>query len=531
MGALTLKSFPFELRGWDIENFESLDPTDSFGSNTRVYISNSQIVQIEPDYNIHTYNTWLTDKGRQFYDSIFGIWSTKKNSSTFDSKSWLLLIKDLLKTIYIYNHCNLQSSKNYFFTIVFENVSIEILSLLIILFKNYSFIKLRNLEKNNLNNDFESNFQLNTVSNKLKIKKSTFCLLISTNTRYESSYLNINLRQRVLKGNFQCFNIGSFLNLTYPINFIGSNIKTLKSIVEGNHLVCQNIKNSSNPILILNTNSFKRFDSKTLINLLQNLIEIKTSNNNFPKLNILSSTLGETGVNNSYNFKSLTKSELETFSSLYLINVNYENSINLKRITELKLLTQLQKNSRTSHVIDQNFFKNNNHTFFKKLNSINTKYHMLPSSMFYENENTFINTEGLIKRTNKIIFKNKNNWNLLRKIFKQLKNNIVALNKKDNKLLFFNLKKITNFKNFVFFQYQATQSLTNLNFYLTIKNNSFTLKKSRLFFKPKISKLFNTKLKYWLDDFFIGGKDEYSQNSLVLSNCSKILRSSNTNFF
>lgn len=38
MGALTLKSFPFELRGWDIEKFESLDPTDGFGTSTRVYI-------------------------------------------------------------------------------------------------------------------------------------------------------------------------------------------------------------------------------------------------------------------------------------------------------------------------------------------------------------------------------------------------------------------------------------------------------------------------------------------------------------
>jgi NADH dehydrogenase/NADH:ubiquinone oxidoreductase subunit G len=61
MGALTLKSFPFELRGWDIEKFESIDPTDGFGSDTRVYISN-QVVQIEPDYNIQTFNTWLTDK-------------------------------------------------------------------------------------------------------------------------------------------------------------------------------------------------------------------------------------------------------------------------------------------------------------------------------------------------------------------------------------------------------------------------------------------------------------------------------------
>jgi NADH dehydrogenase/NADH:ubiquinone oxidoreductase subunit G len=76
MGALTLKSFPFELRGWDIEKFESIDPTDGFGSNTRVYISKQQIVQIEPDHNETTSNPWLSDKGRQFFDGIFGSWNS-----------------------------------------------------------------------------------------------------------------------------------------------------------------------------------------------------------------------------------------------------------------------------------------------------------------------------------------------------------------------------------------------------------------------------------------------------------------------
>ena len=35
MGALTLKTFPFELRSWDIEKFWSFDLTDGFGSNTK----------------------------------------------------------------------------------------------------------------------------------------------------------------------------------------------------------------------------------------------------------------------------------------------------------------------------------------------------------------------------------------------------------------------------------------------------------------------------------------------------------------
>ena len=92
--------------------------------------------------------------------------------------------------------------------------------------------------------------------------------------------------------------------------------------------------------------------------------------------------------------------------------------------------------------------------------------------MFYENEETFINTEGLIKKTVKLIFKKqtKNNWQILRKFFRHFKNKLTFLNKKDNQTIFFNAKKISNFKNFISFQYYATQNLTNLNFYLNIKN-------------------------------------------------------------
>ena len=90
---------------------------------------------------------------------------------------------------------------------------------------------------------------------------------------------------------------------------------------------------------------------------------------------------------------------------------------------------------------------------------------------------------------------------------------------------------MSNFKNFISFQYYATQNLTNLNFYLNVKNQSFILHKNIYFFKPKTIKINNTKLKYWLDDFFSGGKDDYSQSSLIMTNCSKILRSESTNFF
>jgi NADH dehydrogenase/NADH:ubiquinone oxidoreductase subunit G len=56
-------------------------------------------------------------------------------------------------------------------------------------------------------------------------------------------------------------------------------------------------------------------------------------------------------------------------------------------------------------------------------NQIYDKYFHLPTTMFYENNETFISTEGLIKRTTKLVSKGKvkNNWQILRKMFKYLK--------------------------------------------------------------------------------------------------------------
>lgn len=545
MGALTLKSFPFELRGWDIEKFESIDPTDGFGSNTRVYISKNQIVLIEPDYNLYTFNTWLTDKGRQFFDGIFGTWTLKNqdNFLNFEKESWTNILKTITQTLYIFDQCNVQKSKKYFFTIIFENLSIEVLSLLIIISNKYSFIKLRRAENVKINNDLESNFQLNLASNKIKISSSTLCLLLSTNSRYEGSYLNLNLRQRFFKGNFKCLAIGPITNLTFPISFLGSNSNTLKTIVEGNDLVCQDIKFSNNPIIIYNSELFKRHDGNNILEMLKVLRHLNIFNKSWNSLNMLTPSLNETGTQSIKNFLPLTEKDLINFSSLYFLNVSSNNITNLKRITEIKLLNYYL-NSKNNNVenISKNFLNQNSssnnaniiNSEIKKLakaQNINN-YFYLPNSMFYENEETFINTEGLIKRTTKLILKKntKNNWQILRKFLKKFKSNLQFLDKKNNSIIFFNSKKIANFKNFINFQYIATQSLTNLNFYLSIKNKPFLISSTNNF-KLKTNKLIDTKLKYWLDDFFSGNKDEYSQNSLILTNCSQIIRTESTNFF
>jgi hypothetical protein len=98
-------------------------------------------------------------------------------------------------------------------------------------------------------------------------------------------------------------------------------------------------------------------------------------------------------------------------------------------------------------------------------------------------------------------------------------------------MLSFNAKKPSGFMSFVNFHHCAIEKLDSLTLPLATQNQPFYIHKTNTVFKQKPLKIVNSKLKYWLDDFFTGGKDEYSQNSLVLSNSSKILRTQSTNFF
>ena len=104
----------------------------------------------------------------------------------------------------------------------------------------------------------------------------------------------------------------------------------------------------------------------------------------------------------------------------------------------------------------------------------------------FEKQGTFINTEGFIKRT-------------------------------------------TN--SFINFQYYATQTLTNLNFYLGTKNQKFSIYKKFNIFKRSRVKFFNIQLSYWLNDFYTGGKESFCQNSLSLVRCSSNHKLQLTNFF
>lgn len=524
MGALTLKSFPFELRGWDIEKFEHIDPSDSFASNIRVYVNNDQIIQIEPEYDNNGSGSWITDKCRQFFDGIF----KNQTGQKFISNIWSKISKKLVQNIYTFNICKNQFYNNYFFTIIFENISIETLSLLTTISQKYSFIKIKRADNSTVNNDFETDFQLNAISYSTKLNKSDICLLVSTNPRYQGYKLNLKLRQRFFKGNFKCLLIGSLIDLTFPVSIIGSNTKLIKSFVEGNNLNCQEVAKAKNTLVVLNDDVLKRSDE--LLNVLKPLNYISKLKHNSISLNTLNSSIYTNANINLNNFPTFNEKSLDKFNSLYLIGTQINRFPNIKKSIKLRVLGEIS--NRTNQIdinkilIDQNFNINQSLNFSNKLEHL-----FLPTSHLFQNSECFITTEGVTKKTSKIIFdkKTKNDWQILRNLFKKLNNKNFFMFSKDYHLITSTFNTKLNFKNFVYLMYFANHTISKVNAYLMTKNKSFFLNKQII--KTEVKKIRMTKLKYWLDDFFTGGRDDFSQNSLTLINCSRIIRLESANCF
>lgn len=287
-----------------------------------------------------------------------------------------------------------------------KTISLEVLNLLNVLTHKYSFFKLRQSEAQNLNIDLENNYLLSSDLNSSKILTSNTCLLIGINPRYEGSRLNLELRSRYLKGNFNIIQMGSLLNLTFANTNITSNLKTLKSLTEGNSLFCQEFSNSLNPVLISNLELFKRQDSFCLTNMLNSLlkyISVFSQSKSKSQLNILSATVNDVGFLNFNNFKTIDKKDFENSTGIYFINNSFSTP-NIKKLLSLKLLNYFHDYKHKNKILITQSSHLDTKLITKLRKNFNLNNHLqLPNTVLFETSGTYINTEGNINKMSKIV--------------------------------------------------------------------------------------------------------------------------------
>ena len=523
-GALTSKEYPFISRSWELIGLSTNDFVDGFGLNIKILLKNNNLIKILPSYTQHA-ECWISDKTRFSFDGMFSLerfissnkfsieLNTTKKNDCWKESYWIFLFNNIVHILYFQDHLARHSNNSLFYGVIINNsLDLETLSLLNLIRRQYHFIYLKKLEKTIIkHSDLEESYMINSTKQNFlnKFLNVDCCLLIGSNPRFEGYSFNLKLRQSVLKNNLSINVISSYTNLTYPIKNIGSNIQVIKKILEGNHIFCQQLKLANKIIVVSNSEVLKRNDTfydgldktQNLKKYLPNLY-----NKNWNGLNIMNTTLSDTGFQSLESIELLSLNDFKRFNTLHFLNINLNSfNLNLKKFFEYKLINIV--NSNLLSTVEQNYITSKHKT--TNIQNLNIK-----NKTFFETLGTFVNTEGLFIHLTNIITSNKNNsksdYSIIKNLFFYFKKINYTCNLAYNKKI-----NYVTIKHIIDFLYLPSNYLIlELTSYYKLILYSWFFKNTN--YKVKTKKFFTTSIYLWLEDFYINGKDLYSFFSLKM---------------
>lgn len=412
VGALTSKPYSFKARPWELDTFENVDILDSLYTPIRIDRKNTEIIRILPTINKNLNKDWITDRIRYIYDSFnkFRLNTIVKGLSFKNTKyeetnlnflfnTFLIdqrQIKKNKKNPIIQRRYKILNKNSFFFNLSNLNDYFDLLSLkkTILKFNLYS-----NLNYFNLNNDFRFQY---INQNFLENTNLENCLLVNTNFKVYSPLINAHLNLLQKQGILNIYEYGLNTINTFNSKHIGNNINNLLLFLEGSLSKDNKFKNLTIFLSENNTNF------KTIYSLFFNLKK---------NLNLLKKTINIVIIPEISNQILYKEYNLDI---LFNKNFNLEKNflININNFSE-KIVKTTQKNNNifTLKFNDKNYtflhnFLNKKNILFSThlLKNIEQFNLILPTKLFIEKNNIFINYFGEIKKT--ASFLSNNNINL-----------------------------------------------------------------------------------------------------------------------
>jgi NADH dehydrogenase (ubiquinone) Fe-S protein 1 len=483
VGALTSKPYAFKARSWELQNINSIDVSDSCGSNIVLGVKGREIMRILPRLNENINEEWISDKSRFSYDGLkiqrIGVplfLNSDFKNLIFKEITWEDSFKILLSNIFL-DIYNLENKINIF---IEPDTDLETVLVLKHFFNQLNCFSIYSNE----NFDTNSSDIFYKFSEKMKnISDYDFCVLVNCNTRFESSMLNLHLRKAVRQGSLKVCYFGNNINLTYKASHLGLNKKSFFDFIKGKHFFSTKLKLKKKPLFIINSNAFTNDE---LLSINQILLENLSIYKNF--LNILnleanSTGLREIGVKSISNFNF----NFDATSNLY---------ININKVE-------------------------NNELFNNKLFSIYLGTHgvpglsfmnlILPSKSFVEKESRFLNLEGLMQQTNKAVNglgNSRDDWKIITAFFQFL-----SLNSIYNNILNINFVDIISLYKFFGLEYKFLKNSKNLYndfIFFNFNKKNILLLENSFIFKSKILNFYKTNI--------------LSMFSQIMTECSQNMR-------
>jgi len=480
VGALTSKPYAFKGRPWELRSNESIDLTDSTGSNIYVNFKETEVLRILPKNTNEINENLISDKARFFYDSLKNqrlqrIFK-KVNLSKYESLNW----QELLTAI-----DNLFISESNKKIVILVNEELDLNSLHILRFISNKYAPRIQVQSVGTNLLTSKNYFVSGSTNKiLDIKKSgKTCFLLSCNLRLEAAILNSKVRSKVVSENFDVISLGQKFNSNFPLKVINLSALNVLRILEGKDFISNKLLSSKSPLIFLGDSLNKRISVNfSLTSYLKRIIssvvviEIKAFSNT-ESINFL----GINGLNNNIIKKADT-----------VFSINLQDNISVrKHLLGLGVKT-FWINTHGSKLASGSDF-------------------ILPSLTYFEQEGVFLNLEQRPQKTLKSLSgvnDARSTKTILLSIFSTLNSDVVIKS-----------SKFSTFLEEIVLRPNLFKTLLNKFSNSSLFNTQYLSILSVVSFYP---------IKGSLEDFY--RSNNLSKNSAVMAQCSQAARKNLNNF-
>ena len=260
VGALTSKPYAFMARSWELQGTETIDVHDAVGANIRVDARGPQVLRVLPRLNEAVNEEWISDKTRFACDGLRRQRLDRplvRRGGRLVPATWdqaFEAVADALKPL----------SGKQIAAIAGDLADAEAMCALKDLF---SALRSDNVECRQdgakLDPACRAGYLFNTTI--AGIDGADACLLVGTNPRWEAPLVNARLRKRYLAGGFKVALIGQAVDLTYPVDHLGADPKSLSAIAKGSHPFSKVLAAAKRPMIILGMGALSRTDGAAIL--------------------------------------------------------------------------------------------------------------------------------------------------------------------------------------------------------------------------------------------------------------------------
>lgn len=377
VGALTSKSYAFKSRPWGMKIHESIDLSDSTGSNIYVHVKDVEILRILPKRNHEINGNFISDKSRFTHDA--NKQSRIKNPARYysdddseksDRMNWQRFLLDV--------DCMIKRKTRKILLVVNNDLDLEAMDAARKLtYHTKGQIDLKTLSFTSVESPFFETQSSNRITDINEIK-SRFCFLLSSNLRLESSILNGKLRAKHSAEALDIYNLGYHFLTSLTAEFVTIGVSGLINFFEGKSNSSKKFISKASPLFFVGESFKRRFDPVSSF-----VMAVKTI---MPTLVLflIGSSCNSSGAS-LMNIKFLNKRDVYNRDVIIFINVDDTSSVRSTfKFKRTKVIYWL--NTHNSQIIHESHYS-------------------LPTKSFFESEGTFLNLEKRPQKTFKTSYK------------------------------------------------------------------------------------------------------------------------------